>query len=89
MLDDLKSAWRRLRHAPGFAAAAILTLAIAVGANTAILSVADAVLFRPLPYEDADRVFVIQMTALATSPRSAIHASRQSFCRALRASRSP
>ena len=66
MVDDLKSAWRRLRHAPGFALAAILTLAIAVGANTAILSVADAVLFRPLPYADADRVFVIQLMSRQT-----------------------
>jgi predicted permease len=62
----LISAWRRLRHAPGFAIAAIVTLAIAVGANTAILSVADAVLFRPLPYQDADRVFVIQMMQRST-----------------------
>ena len=66
MLDDLKSAWRRLRHAPGFAVAAVFTLAIAVGANTAILSVADAVLFRPLPYQDADRVFVIEMMQRST-----------------------
>jgi predicted permease len=61
VLQDARFAWRRLRHAPGFAAMAILTLAIAVGANTAILSFADAVLFRPLPYADPNRVFVLQM----------------------------
>lgn len=49
MLDDLRFAVRRLRHSPGFVVVATLTLAIVVGANTAILGVADAVLFRPLP----------------------------------------
>jgi predicted permease len=61
MLADLKFALRRLRHAPGFTIVAILTLAVAVGANTAILTIADGVLFRPLPYRDPDRVFLIQM----------------------------
>jgi predicted permease len=70
MRDDLKFAWRRLRHAPLFAAAAVLTVAIGVGANTAILSVADAVLFRPLPYEDADRIFAIQMRNPETGNQS-------------------
>ena len=70
MLDDLKSAWRRLRHAPGFAVAAVFTLAIAVGANTAILSIADAVLFRPLPYQDAERVFVIQLMQRSTGTQA-------------------
>ncbi len=59
MLKSLQFAWRRLRRAPGFALAAILTLALAIGANTAIFSVADAVLFRPLPYQDPDSVFVL------------------------------
>ncbi len=48
--DDFVFAWRRLRHAPGFALVSLLTVMLTVGANTAILSVADAVLFRPLPY---------------------------------------
>ncbi len=61
MLDDVRTAWRRLRHAPGFTLAAIATLALAIGANTAILTVADAVLYRPLPYADPDRVCIIQM----------------------------
>jgi predicted permease len=61
MLADLRFALRRLRHAPGFTIVAILTLAVAVGANTAILTIADGVLFRPLPFRDADRVFLIQM----------------------------
>ena len=59
MLDDLKFAFRRLKHSPGFVIVAVLTLAVVVGANTAILSVADAVLFRPLPFKDPDRVFLM------------------------------
>ena len=61
VLDDAGFAWRRLRHSPGFAIVALLTVTLAVGANTAILSVADAVLFRPLPYADPDGVAIIQI----------------------------
>ena len=61
VFDDLRFAWRRLRHAPGFTIVAILTLMLTVGANTAILSVADAVLFRPLPYADPGNVAIIRM----------------------------
>jgi putative ABC transport system permease protein len=61
IIDDLRFAWRGLRNAPGFAAVAIATLALAIGANTAIFSIADAVLFRRLPYTDPDRVFILRM----------------------------
>ena len=63
--DDVTYAWRRLRHSPGFAVAAVLTVVLTVGANTAILSVADAVLFRPLPYTDGEQVAIIQMKSRA------------------------
>ncbi|HEY3741579.1 MAG TPA: ABC transporter permease [Bryobacteraceae bacterium] len=56
MLRDFLYAARTLRSSPAFAAAAILTLALGIGASTAIFSVADAVLLRPLPYKDADRL---------------------------------
>lgn len=49
---DLTLAARKLRRNPGFASAAILTLALGVGANTAVFSVLDGVLYRPLPYPD-------------------------------------
>jgi putative ABC transport system permease protein len=59
--QDLRFVVRRLRREPGFTLVALLTLTFAVGANTAILGVADAVLFRPLPYAEPGRVFVIEM----------------------------
>ena len=53
---DLKYALRALRNSPGFAAVAILTIALAVGSNTAIFSFVNGVVLNPLPYPDADRI---------------------------------
>jgi predicted permease len=56
MLRDFLYAARNLRHSPAFAVAAIVTLALGIGASTAIFSVANAVLLRPLPYKDPARL---------------------------------
>ena len=56
LLLDLRYAWRGLARARGFAAVVVLTLALGIGANTAIFSVVHAMLIEPLPYRDADRL---------------------------------
>lgn len=57
-IQDVRFALRMLRRAPGFAFTAMVTLALGVGATTAIFSVVDAVLLAPLPFTDADRLVI-------------------------------
>jgi len=59
LIQDLRYAVRALGRAPGFTAVAVLSMALGLGANTAIFSVAHALLFEPLPYADADRLVIL------------------------------
>jgi putative ABC transport system permease protein len=61
--NDLRYAVRQLRRAPGFAFTVVLTLALSVGVATAVFCVIDAVILRPLPYANPDKIVFIQATA--------------------------
>ena len=65
MLTDIRLALRTLPRTPGYALAFILTLGLGIGANTAIFSVINGVLLRPLPYPEADRIMHLRQAQLA------------------------
>ena len=65
MLNDIRIAVRNLVRVPGFALAFVLTLGLGIGANTAIFSVINGVLLRPLPYPEADRIMRLRQPQVA------------------------
>ena len=84
---EIRHALRRLRRAPAFAVTAILTLALGIGATTAVFTVVNAVLLRPLPYDRPDELVALSHT-LQLSGVSAVQQSDASFLLYRRASRS-
>jgi putative ABC transport system permease protein len=67
-LRDLQYAWRTLSRNPGYALVAVLTLGLGIGANTAIFTVVNGMLLRPLPYAESGRIVHLQQKAPKVSP---------------------
>src|SRR5258708_18616460 len=87
-IADLRYGFRALRSSPVFALGTILVLALGIGANTAIFSIVNAALLRPLPYEDASRLMQVWhvspaksfpgLTLFSVSPANYLDWQRQS-----------
>jgi putative ABC transport system permease protein len=80
LIRDVRHMVRGLRRSPGFAAAVILTLGTGIGGNTAIFSVVDQVLLRPLPYPDGERLAVLFERFDTTGPSLGVDRSAPCHC---------
>jgi putative ABC transport system permease protein len=95
IVRDFRYALRGLRRAPGFAAAVVLTLALGIGGNTAIFSVVDQLLLRPLPYPDGEQLVVVYESTpqyrarVAASPGSDVGSGARSATSPRRPDASP
>jgi predicted permease len=78
MLQDTRYAWRGLRKNPAFAVTAVLSLGLAIGANTAIYSIVDAAILRPLPVPDPERLLLLASPGIE-EPGSEAAQERDSF----------
>ncbi len=65
---EVRHAARGLRRSPGFSLAVILTLALGIGGNTAVFSVVDQLLLRPLPYQDGDQLVTVEESCFDHQP---------------------
>ena len=70
LINDLRFAVRQLHKNPGFALAVTVTLALGVGVNTAVFSLVNGFLLRPLPYPNPDRLGVLILHQEGVSPKS-------------------